>query len=171
VVRLGHVTCIERERIVLEHGEIPTTPGSLHVHCAAIGLNFGAPVPVFGSDRISVQMTRFGFAPFSAALIGFVEASVDDEAQKNRLCPALGHPNTPSDFLRILAASMVGDFMRSQHPVMASWLGTSRLNAMSGLAAHADAPEVREARARLKTHGPKAASNLAKLASLPEPAP
>ena len=38
VVRLGHVRRIERERIVLDGGEVPTSPGTLHVHCAAVGL-------------------------------------------------------------------------------------------------------------------------------------
>ena len=38
VVRLGHVRAIERDHIVLDRGEIATSPSQVHVHCSAAGL-------------------------------------------------------------------------------------------------------------------------------------
>jgi hypothetical protein len=97
VVRLGHVRRIERDRIVLERGTIPTRPGNLHVHCAADGLRRPPPLPIFGADRITLQPVRTGLVPFNAALVAFVEAHRKDDAEKNRLCP-------PNPMARPLAA-------------------------------------------------------------------
>jgi hypothetical protein len=42
VVRLGKVQRIERDRIVLDGGRIPTSPRHLHVHCAATRRSSGS---------------------------------------------------------------------------------------------------------------------------------
>jgi hypothetical protein len=75
VVRLGHVLRIERERIVLEAGSIPTDTNWIHVHCAAEGLNPAPAVPIFAEGRITLQSVRTGLPPFNAALIGYIEAT------------------------------------------------------------------------------------------------
>lgn len=164
VVRMGHILRIEPKRIILEQGEVPCSPRSLHVHCAAAGLAFVEPVPVFAPGRITIQPTRFGFAPFSAAVIGFVEATIgDDLDEMNRLCPAFAYPNSSRDFLRILAASTSADFARSRHPGVAAWQKRSRLNPMSRLSEHSEEPQVQEARERFRTHTVAAIENLQKL--------
>ena len=87
VVRLGKVRRIERDAIALDEGTLATSPRNLHVHCAAPGLNPAPCVPVFGPDRITLQPIRTGLIPFNAALVGFVEATREDTAENNRLCP------------------------------------------------------------------------------------
>ena len=44
-------------------------------------------VPIWGPDAITLQPIRAGFPCFGAALAGYVEATRDDDAEKNRLCP------------------------------------------------------------------------------------
>ena len=68
---------------------------SLVVHCAASGLQYPPLVPVWGPDKIRLQTIRAGFPCFCAALAGYVEATRDDDRERNRLCP----PNTLPDSL------------------------------------------------------------------------
>jgi len=44
-------------------------------------------VPIWGSEAITLQPIRAGFPCFGAALAGYVEATRDDDHEKNRLCP------------------------------------------------------------------------------------
>ena len=51
-------------------------------------------VPIWGSEAITLQPIRTGFPCFGAALAGYVEATRDDDAEKNRLCPPSPYANT-----------------------------------------------------------------------------
>jgi hypothetical protein len=93
VVRLGHIKHVTGREIVLDHGVVPLAPKSLVVHCAAAGLRYPPMVPIWAPDKIRLQTIRAGFPCFGAALAGYVEATRDDDRERNRLCP----PNTLSD--------------------------------------------------------------------------
>ena len=96
VVRLGHVRHVTEREIVLDHGTVPLAPGSLVVHCAAAGLPQPPMVPLWGPERITLQTIRAGFPCYCAALAGYVEATRDDDRERNWLCP----PNRFSDSTR-----------------------------------------------------------------------
>jgi hypothetical protein len=132
VVR-GRVLRIERHRIVLREGEVPTTPDHLHVHCAAAGLNPAPAIPIFAPNRITPQPIRIGLTPFNAALVGFVEASGRDLDEKNRLCPPNRFPDSPRDWLRGTIATLNADRGWSREPDIAAWLDQARLNPTRGL--------------------------------------
>ena len=102
VVRLGHVERIEPDRIVLEHGSIPTTPDHLHVHCAASGLSDNPPRAIFTDDTITLQLVTRVSLTLSGALQGFLESTGKTTAEKNRLCPPTVMPHTPFDYLRLV---------------------------------------------------------------------
>ena len=53
VIRLGHVTRIDSDRITLEGGSVPTSPDHLHVHCASAGLSDNPSKPIFTEDSSS----------------------------------------------------------------------------------------------------------------------
>jgi hypothetical protein len=148
VVRGGKVRRIDRDAIVLEGGTIPTSPRHLHVHCAAPGLNPAPAVPIFAADRITLQSIRTGLIPFNAALIGFVEATRDDLAEKNRLCPPNRQPDVPLDWLRGTLIGLKADYQWSKQPDVADWLDRARLNAARGLRQRSAEPRVLEARTR-----------------------
>jgi hypothetical protein len=152
VVRLGHVRRIERERVVLEGGSIPTDANWLHVHCAAAGLNPAPAVPIFAERRITLQPVRSGLVPFNAALIGYIEATRDDLAEKNRLCPVNPLPDTPLDWLRGTVIQTHADYGWSRQPDIASWLERSRLNASHGMRKRAGDARVQEGLQRYLTH-------------------
>lgn len=148
VVRLGRVRRIERDAIVLDQGTLATSSRYLHVHCAAPGLKLAPGVPVFRSDRITLQPIRTGLTPFNAALVGFVEATRDDTAEKNRLCPPNPLPDVPLDWLRGTVIGMQADYLWSKDSAISEWLERARLNPSRGIRKRTNDPLVQQAGVR-----------------------
>lgn len=163
VVRLGKVRRIERDSIVLDEGSIPTSQSHLHVHCAAPGLNPAPATPIFTPERITLQSIRTGLMPFNSALIGFIEATRDDVAEKNRLCPPNRLPDTALDWVRGTLIGMKADYLWSKEPDIAAWLERSRLNASRGLRRYGNEPRVKEAWARFTANVRPGLANLERL--------
>ncbi len=95
VVRRGRLRYVEPGRLVLDEGEVRRPRDAVVVHCAASGLQYPPLVPIWDREAITVQPIRTGFPCFGAALAGYVEATRDDDEEKNRLCP----PSPLSDTL------------------------------------------------------------------------
>lgn len=133
VIRLGHVRRIERDRIVLEQGSIPTTTGHLHVHCAAPGLPRVPPRPIFTDDTITLQCITRQHPTLSAALTGFVERTDRSPAEKNRLLPPNPYSDTPFDFLRAVLMGLRAETQWGEAPDVQAWLDESRLNVVKDL--------------------------------------
>ncbi len=151
VVRLGHVTRIDSERITLEGGSVPTSPDHLHVHCASAGLSANPPRPIFADDTILLQpITRVSIS-LSAGLIGVVEASGRSTAEKNRLCPPNTWFDTPFDWIRHLLTGMRTELEWRQAPDVLAWVESSRLNLMKGLDQHPDSAAVVDLQSRFLT--------------------
>jgi hypothetical protein len=148
VVRLGRVRRIEREAIVLDQGTVPTSARQLHVHCAAPGLNPAPSVPIFTAERITLQPIRPGLIPFNAALVGFVEATRHDVAEKNRLCPPNRLPDVPLDWVRGTLIGLEAEGRWSKDSALSDWLERARLNSARGLRQRGDEPRVQRARKR-----------------------
>jgi hypothetical protein len=144
VVR-GRVRRIERDAIVLEEGTIATSSRHLHVHCAARGLNPAPEVPMFTEDRITLQPIRTGLIPFNAALVGYVEATRDAVAEKNRLCPPNRLPDAPLDWVRGMLIGTTADYLWSNEQDISEWLDQARLNPARGVRQRGDDPQVERA--------------------------
>jgi hypothetical protein len=152
VVRLGRVRRIESDRIVLERGEVPTGSDVLHVDCTALGLNNAPATPVFEPGRIVLQQVRYLSPCFNAALIGFVEAHRDDDAEKNRLCPSTPYPTRIEDWPRLMCTTWKIETQWLSEPDLAGWMAASRLNLMRALPEHWTEPAVQAAVTRYLTH-------------------
>ncbi|MGD0852714.1 MAG: NAD(P)-binding protein [Acidimicrobiales bacterium] len=164
VVRHGRVTHIGAERIELEHGSIPTDAQQIHVDCTGDGLPRGPARPIFQSDRITLQPMRTCQPTFNAALIGFVESSRDDDAEKNRLCPPNPYPERAVDWIRATNTSQRAETMWGATPDIASWMDRSRLNVARGLFDHLDDPLMQSALGRYLEFNELALEHLAELA-------
>jgi hypothetical protein len=165
IVRLGRVTRIETDRVVLERGEIPTSPDHVHVHCAAPGLSDQTPRAIFADDTITLQLvTRVGLT-LSGALLGYLEASGRTTEEKNDLCPPTSMPHTPFDYLRAVLAGIRTEMGWAAAPELSDWLEGSRLNLMSGLADNVDPPTLEELQLRFFTALPPAFEKLETFAS------
>jgi hypothetical protein len=165
VVRMGHVRRIDRSEIVLEHGRVPTDERTVHVHCAARGLARPPLRPIFEPGRVTIQPFSWGFACYQFAMIGVLEATLESDEEKNRLCAPVAYWEQNEDYLTAFLAMLVGDRARAAHPAIAEWTKASRLNPASGVASYRDDPRVIDARERIKRFGFQAAANLQKLLS------
>jgi hypothetical protein len=163
VVRLGRVRRIERDRIVLEDGEVPTDDGTVHVHCAAEGLRRPPLRPIFEPGHVTVQPCYWGFASFQFALLGVVECLAGSDEERNGLCRPIRYWDRPEDYLTAYLALLAGDRARAKVPAVAEWAKDCRLNPLGGLGRHRDHPTVVATRERIKRVGPGAVANVAKL--------
>lgn len=131
VIRLGRVERIETDRIVLERGEVPSDDDALYVDCSAIGIPPLPARPVFEGDRITLQFVRFCQPAFSASLIGHVEASFNDDDEKNARCAPIAPANVPFDYVRMMSVELANRHRWSKDPVVATWIAQSRLDGFS----------------------------------------
>jgi hypothetical protein len=166
VVRLGHVTRIEIDQIVLERGSVPTRDGELYVHCSSAGIKRGPAVPVFTDTRITLQAVRWCSPAISAALIAHLEATRSDVSVKNTFCAPLPYPDRATDFIPVLLGHMINDFLCRSDAELRAWMVRCRLNPGSVVAAHAKPKEEPWKRAldRMREHGQAAVAKLQRFA-------
>jgi hypothetical protein len=164
VVRLGRVRRIEVGRVVCERGETDTDKDLLHVDCTALGLRNAPATPVFQPDRIVLQQVRHLQPSFNAALVGFVEAHRDEDADKNRLCPPNPYPTSVEDWPRMMSRTWKTEGRWLREPDVSAWVAASRLNLLRALADHAAEPPVQAAVKRYLTHVTAAIERLEQLA-------
>jgi hypothetical protein len=132
IVRMGRVTNIESNQIVLEQGSIPTSTEHLHIDCSASALTNLTIKPVFEGDIITPQTVRSYQPVFSAAFIAHIELAYP-EAAKNKICNVVPLPNTLIDWLRLTAAFMMNQYIWSQDENLRKWLLENRLDGFSQL--------------------------------------
>lgn len=164
VVRLGRVTRIERDRLVLDHGEVPTG-GALHVDASASGLRAVDPRPIFAPGRITLQQVRHKTPPFNAALLGWVEANRDDDEQKNRLCPPNPFTRSVDEWPRMVARTWSTEGGWRTEPDLQAWVGSTRLNMMQALPQHLHEPRAQAAVGRFAGNVVDAVVRLSQLAA------
>jgi putative NAD(P)-binding protein len=167
VVRLGHVRNVTRREIVLDHGSAPLAPESLVVHCAASGLQYPPMVPLWGADKIRLQTIRAGFPCFNAALAGYVEATRDDDVERNRLCPPNTLPDSLADWTRMQARGTVATRTFGAEPDIAAWANGCALNPARIQPSQRKDAAVQAAAARLADVAGPGLARLAELAHEP----
>jgi hypothetical protein len=167
VVRLGHIRHINRREIVLDDGSIQLTPGSLVVHCAASGLTYPPLVPIWRADKIRLQTIRAGFPCFCAALAGYVEATRDDDRERNRLCPANTLPDNPSNWAEMQVRGTLATRAYGAEADIAMWANQCALNPARRDPSRTDDPAVKAASARLATVADQGLKRMAELAGTP----
>ena len=128
VVRLGRVTAVNADEILLEQGSIPTGRTTLHIDCSAAGIPTHPSTPIFDGDRITLQWVRTCQPAFSAALIGFVESTFADDEVKNHICTPVIPPTVPIDWLRMYRVELANRNSWNEFPRIAEWLVESRLD-------------------------------------------
>jgi hypothetical protein len=170
VVRLGHIRHVTRREMILDDGAVPLAPESLIVHCAASGLQYPPLVPIWGPDRIRLQTIRAGFPCFCAALAGYVEATRDDDRERNRLCPPTNLPNNPLDWAQMQVRGTLASRAYGAEPDIEAWANGCALNPSRVEPGQRDDPAVRSATARLAEHAEPGLARMAELAGLTLPA-
>lgn len=165
VVRLGHVRRVERDLVLLSDGELRTGPDVLVVDCTARGLHDAPPRAIFTAGRIVLQQVRHNSPPFNAALIGWVEAHRDGDADKNRLCPPNPYARSIAEYPAMLARTWLTEGSWRTDADLVAWVTGSRLNLLRDLGTQQHDPRVRSGTGRFLTHVGGAIENLPRIAT------
>jgi hypothetical protein len=165
VVRLGKVTQLGPDEIVLERGTLSTSPEHLHIDCSASALKKLPVQPIFAGEVITPQMVRSFQPVFSAALIAHVELTRDGDDAKNDLCGPVPLPDRTVDWPAMTAAFMMNQYKWSQDEELRGWLVSNRLDGFSKTAASVDKDDTarRAIMNRLRDASFPAMANLQKL--------
>jgi hypothetical protein len=166
VVRLGHVEHVTRREIVLDGGSVPLEADALVVHCAASGLQYPPLVPLWQPDKIRLQTIRAGFPCFCAALAGYVEATRDDDRERNRLCPPNMLPDDPASWARMVVRGTLAARTYGAEPDIAAWANGCALNPVRIPPSHRDHPAVQAAVTRVAELTPRGLARAAELAGV-----
>lgn len=163
VVRLGHVRRVEPGRITLDGGSVTTAQNALVVHCAASGLKYRPLIPLWGRSAITLQPIRAGFPCFGAALAGYVEATRDDDTEKNRLCPASPYPNSLAEWAAMNLLGTRASMSFGSEPDIKAWADSVAINPAALPPEQERTPELQDVLARLKVQMPRGLEGLARL--------
>jgi hypothetical protein len=147
VVRHGHVRRVEPGRVICAQGEATIDRGAVVVHCAASGLQYPPTIPIWGDDAITLQSVGTG-PTFGAAVAGYIEATRDDDAEKNRLCPPQPFMNTPADWPRFIVWGARASAAMMKEPDIKQWANGTSLYRSRVPAERANDPDVVSALAR-----------------------
>jgi hypothetical protein len=128
VVRRGHIRGVEPGWIELDDGEAAIHRDAVVVHCAAPGLQYPPLIPIWGEEAITIQPVRAGFPCLAAALIGYVEATREDDAEKNRVCPPSPLSDTPTDWALMQVLGGRASMAFGAEPDIKEWTDGLALN-------------------------------------------
>jgi hypothetical protein len=161
VVRRGHVRSVSRGRLDLDDGSVRIANDAVVVHCAADGLKNPPLVPIWRPEDITIQPVRAGFPSLAAALVGYVEATRSDDAEKNRVCRPSEFGNSLQQWasMNLLGTRNAQAF--SAEPDIKEWADGVALNPARVPPGHPGSPALDEARARLAEHTGPALEKLA----------
>jgi hypothetical protein len=150
VVRRGHLGSVDRGRLTfLDGSTVRVADDAVVVHCAADGLKYPPLVPVWRPEDITLQPIRSGFPCFGAAVTGYVEATRDDDEEKNRLCPPSHYGDSLQTWagMNVLGTRAAMSF--SAEPDIKAWADGVALNPARVPAGYPSSPALDSVRERL----------------------
>lgn len=159
VIRLGRVKHIGARHIELAEGQIPTDTKQVHVDCTAYGFGTKPVRPIFESQRIIVQSLIGGHTTYNAALIGFMESTARDDAEKNRLCPAVAQVDIPLDWVRMIVGMLNSSALHSPETDIVAWQSNCRLSLSRGIDKQLGNERMQRALQRWQDNGEQALIN------------
>ncbi|MGH3458306.1 NAD(P)-binding protein [Aeromicrobium sp.] len=163
VVRLGHIEQVGRGKLTFAEGSVAIADDAAVVHCAADGLKYPPLVPVWRPEAITLQPIRAGFPCFGAALVGYVEATREDDDEKNRLCPPSCYPNSMAEWARMNVLGTRAAMSFGSEPDIKAWADGVALNPARIPPEHPGSAELDDALSRMQTYTPPGLARLAEL--------
>ena len=166
VVRGKHVRRVRANEVVFDQGRMPVRGDTLFIDCTARGISFGPVKPVFEDSRITIQFVRDGRISFSAAAIGYAEATFGDERLKNRLCAPIPYEEHLIAWPKAVLAELRNGEAWSKEPAMRDW---SRQHRLAGFTSGGTpSTQLERLRARIALLRPLALANLENLVATHE---
>jgi len=166
VVRRGHLESVTRGKLAFRDGAVTIAQDALVVHCAGDGLPQRPLLPVWRPEAITLQPIRAGFPCFGAAVVGYVEATRDDDGAKNRLCPPSSFGNSLADWARMNVLGTRATQSFTAEPDIKAWADRVPLNPARVPPDHPPSTALDDARDRLARFAAPGLERLAALAGL-----
>jgi hypothetical protein len=160
VIRRGHLRAVDQGELHFADGSIEVADDAVVVHCAADGLKYPPLVPVWRPGLVTLQPIRTGFPCFGAALVGYVEATRDEDGEKNRLCPPSPYGNSLAEWVRMVVLGSRAAMAFSSASDIKDWSSRVALDPARIPPDYAGSEALDDARARLATHAASGLSNL-----------
>jgi hypothetical protein len=135
----------------------------LVVHCAADGLKYPPLIEVWRPEAITLQPIRAGFPCFGAAVVGYVEATRDADAEKNRLCPPSPLPDSMAAWAKMNVLGTQATLSFSAEPDIKQWSDRVALNPARVPPGYPGSSALDDARERLARHTKSGIAQLAEL--------
>ena len=137
IIREGRVQAINREGLTFASGATVRMPANtLYINCTASAIDVLANnEPIFQPGKIVPQLVRAPLVSFSCAMVAYVEAHYDDDAQKNALCRPVPLKGDLPGYVRTNQLNLVNQAAWSQDKGLRNWMRNIRLDAFSALVA------------------------------------
>ncbi|MFY9714968.1 MAG: pyridine nucleotide-disulfide oxidoreductase, partial [Microbacterium sp.] len=165
VVRRGYLRRVEQGRLLFDDGIETIQQDAVVVHCAAAGLPRRSPVPIWGRDAIRPQPTRTGFPCFGAAMVGYVEATRDDDDLKNQVCRPSPYSSTLAEWVEMTVLGARSAQAFGAEPDISEWANQVALNPARVPPESSASAELDAVKARLREHREPGLEALVRLSS------
>jgi hypothetical protein len=165
VIRMGRVQAIEPGALVLAQGRQAMDENTLYIDCTASAVEQRPMLPIFQDNKIVLQLVRAPLPTFSAAVIAYVEAHYEGDAQKNKLCGNVPFPESVAGYARASMANMMNQMQWAQDKALRTWMRESRLDGFGKLLASIDPGDTEKMAVlgSMRSYAMAAAANVPKL--------
>lgn len=131
VYRHGRVTRIEPGAMHFQDETVAVPQNSLFIDCTATAVPFNPRADmghIFEGDRITLQVVKTPFVPYSAALAAFVEANFETDAERNALCPPTPLTDSPETYPYAVMVNLFSDDILGRNEKINAFNARSRLH-------------------------------------------
>lgn len=129
VLRHGRVKRLSPGHIQFAHVEQVLPEETLFVDCTAPAFAYDPPQPVFEPGKITTQIVREGLVSLSAAAIGYIEATFeDDDATKNLFSNPIGYSEEEISWPRALLRELETQAIWATNKPLRNWARNHRLS-------------------------------------------
>lgn len=104
------------------------------VDCTAAGIPPREAKVIFEPEKITLQWVKWGRSALSAAVLGYVEATIDGDDLKNDLCQPISPPRTPADWVGTFITTARNEKRWSSQQNLTKWARSLRLDMSASLA-------------------------------------
>jgi hypothetical protein len=138
---------------------------TLYIDCTASAVEQRPMLPIFQDHKIVLQLVRAPLPTFSAAVIAYVEAHYEGDAQKNQLCGNVPFPESVAGYARASMANMMNQMQWAQDKALRTWMRESRLDGFGKLLASVDPADTEKMAilGSMRSYAMAAAANVPKL--------
>lgn len=164
VLRHGRVEQISPGQIEFAHVQQKLPEDTLFVDCTAPAFSYDPARPVFSPGRITLQIIREGLVSLSAAAIGYIEATFEDEDHvKNALAMPIEYNEAQTSWPRAFLRELQTQAAWADHKPLRNWARNHRLTGFGEAETEAAATRLATLSEEIKTLRQPATDSLTRL--------